>query len=60
MLGHLGAILGHLRAMLGDRVRCLSLRKNMLNGTGPKNTVNYRGICRHAHPEVGGRGGQRI
>ena len=33
---------------LEPHVRCLC--KNMLNVTGPKNTVNYRGFCRHAHP----------
>ena len=32
-------------------------RKNMLNVTGPKNTVNYRGFCRHAHPTGGRRQG---
>ena len=36
-----------LRPMLAH-LRCLC--KNMLNVTGPKNTVNYRGFCRHAHP----------
>ena len=37
---------------LEPHVRCLC--KNMLNVTGPKNTVNYRGFFRHAHP-TGGR-----
>ena len=33
--------------------------ENMLNVTGPKNTVNYRGFCRHAHPTRGRRLGRR-
>ena len=40
---------------LEPHVRCLC--KNMLNVTGPKNTVNYRGFCRHAHPTGGRRQG---
>ena len=32
-------------------------RKTMLNVTGPKKTVNYRGFCRHAHPTGGRRQG---
>ena len=40
---------------LEPHVRCLC--KNMLNVTGPKNTVNYRGFCRHAHPTRGRRQG---
>ena len=32
-------------------------RKDMLNVTGPKNTVNYRGFCRHARPTGGRRQG---
>ena len=58
MLGHLGAMLGQLGAMLGDRVRCLC--KNMLNGTGPKNTAMGDLSTRTPYREVGGRGGQRI
>ena len=42
---------------LEPHVRCLC--KNMLNVTGPKNTVNYRGCCRHAHPTRGRRLGRR-
>ena len=34
--------------------------KNMLNVTGPKNTVNYRGFCRHAHPIRGRRQGRQL
>ena len=40
---------------LEPHVRCLC--KNMLNVTGQKNTVNYRGFCRHAHPTGGRRQG---
>ena len=31
--------------------------QKMLNVTGPKNTVNCRGFCRHAHPTRGRRQG---
>ena len=34
--------------------------KNMLNVRGPKNTVNYRGFCRHAHPTRGRRQGRQL
>ena len=62
MLAHLGGYVGPSWSYVGPswglcwpmlthlepHVRCLC--KNMLNVTGPKNTVNYRGFCRHAHP----------
>ena len=32
----------------------------MLNVTGPKNTVNYRGFCRHAHPTARSGAGAQI
>ena len=39
--------------------RCASFVRKMLNVTGPQNTVNYRGFCRHAHPTRGRRLGRR-
>ena len=32
----------------------------MLNVTGPKNTVNYRGFCRHAHPPARSGAGAQL
>ena len=32
----------------------------MLNVTGPKKTVNYRGFCRHAHPTARSGAGAQI
>ena len=69
MLAHLGGYVGRSWGYVGPswglwvpmltylepHVRCLC--KNMLNVTGPKNTVNYRGFCRHAHPAGGRRQG---
>ena len=69
MLAHLGGYVGRSWGYVGPswglwvpmltylepHVRCLC--KNMLNVTGPKNTVNYRGFCRHAHPTGGRRQG---
>ena len=71
MLAHLGGYVGPSWGYVGPswglcwpmlthlepHVRCLC--KNMLNVTGPRNTVNYRGFCRHAHPTRGRRLGRR-
>ena len=32
----------------------------MLNVTGPENTVNYRGFCRHAHPTARSKAGAQL
>ena len=69
MLAHLGGYVGPSWGYVGPSwgLCCPMLtdlepqdpknRKNMLNVTGPKNTVNYRGFCRHAHPTGGRRQG---